>query len=313
MTFAEDVKVGLTAGNKFLLPKYFYDEKGSALFDKICLTDEYYITRTESEILRSYCKELTQLNCNKKATVELGSGSAVKTKYILDAFLSAKGNITYIPIDVSTILIDSAKELLRLNDSLCIDGIIGEYEKGLILSAELCKGPKMIIFLGSSIGNLTPDEAKKFVKFVSDNMSEEDSLLIGFDMVKDIEVLNKAYNDSMGVTTEFNLNLLVRINNELGGHFDLAEFEHQAFFNGQETRIEMHLVSKSKQDVRIDSINETIHFEKGEKIHTENSYKFTDKMIEELAEYSELGIVSKKKDAKGYFSLCLFTKHPSHT
>ena len=212
----------------------------------------------------------------------------------------------YAPIDVSYMAVQTANRLIQDYNELRISGIIGEYESGLELSSYLYDCHRLIIFLGSSIGNFDFDQAKQFVSFIGSKMGKIDSLLIGFDMRKDIDILEAAYNDSAGYTAEFNLNLLRRINDELGGNFDTNKFEHLSFFNEEESRIEMHIVSRTDQEVNIDAITSTIKFRKGERIHTENSYKFTDEMIYELADYAGLQVTKCWQDKRKYFSLCLF-------
>ena len=304
--FAEDVRKGLTAEKKYLLPKYFYDDMGSELFEKICSTHEYYVTRTEAEILKMYSDEIVSVNCNKKHLTELGSGSSVKTKYIIDSFIKAKESIHYMPIDVSDIIISSSQNLAKDTSGLKVTGFISEYEKGLSFISEIYDEPKMVMFLGSSIGNFDFLHSVKFVSFIRSKMKKSDSLLIGFDMKKDINVLNAAYNDKAGYTAGFNLNLLKRINTELCGHFDLSKFEHRAFFNPERSRMEMHLVSLEEQDVLIESMGESIHFKKGEDIYTESSYKFTRDMISDIGWFSNLKLSNIWQDEKRYFSLCLF-------
>ncbi len=305
-SFASDVLAGLDSEKKYLLPKYFYDEAGSELFEKICTTKEYYVTRTESEILKKCSDQIASANSAKVNLVELGSGSSVKTRYIISSFLKSKRELNYLPIDVSEILVASSKCLIEDSRGLKVFGFISEYEQGLSLINNLFREPKLILFLGSSIGNFDFMNSVRFVSFIRNKMKTEDALLIGFDMKKDPEVLNAAYNDRGGVTAEFNLNLLKRINNELGGNFDLSKFEHQAYFSEEYSRVEMHLVSLEEQDVCIKSINKTIHFENGEDIYTESSYKFTDDMIADIAWFSNMRISNIWRDEKGYFSLCLF-------
>ncbi|MCI0450191.1 MAG: L-histidine N(alpha)-methyltransferase [Chlorobi bacterium] len=307
-TFAEDVSLGLTSFPKGLHPKYFYDSPGSELFEQICKTPEYYVTRTEASILERYSEEIAQLNCDKKNIVELGSGSSIKTKYILGSFIRNSGSITYMPVDVSDIIVQSSKKLLDEFEGLSIKGIISEYEEGLEVINELIDSPKMILFLGSSIGNFTQYEASELLACISSIMNENDSFLIGFDLVKDIDVLNAAYDDSAGVTAKFNINILSRINKELGGNFDLSKFKHKAFFNTDFSRVEMHLESTKEQLVYMRDIDESIHFEEGETIHTENSYKFTDEMISELASFADLTVNKTWKDPENYFGLYLMKK-----
>ncbi|MBZ0202838.1 MAG: L-histidine N(alpha)-methyltransferase [Ignavibacteria bacterium] len=306
-SFAEDVLTGLTSYPKTLQPKYFYDSHGSKLFEQICSTPEYYITRTESSILKKCSYQMAELNVDKQVIVELGSGSSVKTKYILDAFIK-NGPVTYIPIDVSEILLDGGKKLIEDFEGLKVQGIIGEYEESIELVNDLISEPKLIIFLGSSIGNFDLTHAGSFLNHLSCNMHEDDTLLIGFDLVKDVNVLNAAYDDAGGVTAGFNLNLLSRINRELMADFDLSVFSHKAFFNKEESRVEMHLVSNCRQDVNVSSLGKVIHFEENETIHTENSYKFTDNIINELAANAGLKKIEKWKDEDNYFELCMMKK-----
>lgn len=307
-SFADDVKFGLSSYRKFLLPKYFYDANGSNLFEKICETPEYYVTRTETGILRNYSDEISHFCYDKKVLIELGSGSSQKTRYLLNSFVRNHGDVKYVPIDVSDILISSSLDMLDEFGTVKIDGIQSTYEKGLKIANEVIKEPKLIIFLGSSIGNFNPSEALGFMKLISSVMSIEDSFLIGFDMVKDINILNSAYDDEAGYTAKFNLNLLNRINKELDGEFIINNFRHKSFYNADDSRIEMHIESLEEQDVCIHMIREKIHFNKGETIHTENSYKFTDEMIRKLALGSGLEIQKSWKDEKDYFALCLMRK-----
>lgn len=305
-SFAEDVKIGLTSENKYLLPKYFYDSKGSELFEKICDTEEYYPTRTEISILKNLSDIISERNIEKNLIVELGSGSSVKTNYILSSFLKLRDRLHYVPIDVSRILIESSKVLIEKYDKLFITGLISFYQEGIDFIFSLDKSPKLILFLGSSIGNFEQKDAIDFLKMVKRNMNEEDRLLIGFDLVKDKKVLEDAYNDKTGITEEFNLNILKRINKELDADFDLKKFEHSAVYNEIECRIEMYLIAKEDIVVNVKKINENVHFKKGEKIHTENSYKFTYDMINELAGKSGMEFSDYYTDDRNYFSLCAF-------
>lgn len=307
-SFSEDVRAGLTNARKYLLPKYFYDERGSMLFEKICNTKEYYPTRTETEILKNMSGEISERNKDKDLLVELGSGSSVKTNMILSSFLETRKSLNYTPIDVSKILIESSKKLTQRFENLYIKGIISFYEEGMDFFSSMDKSPKLILFLGSSIGNFSKYEAVNFLKMLSGNMNKEDRLIIGFDMLKDKEILESAYNDACGITAEFNLNLLHRINRELGGNFDAKKFRHEALFNEGKSRIEMYLVSQEKLSVNIDACY-TVDFEKGEKIHTENSYKYSREMINELAEDSGLEFSDYYSDRKNFFSLCTFRLH----
>ena len=305
-SFAQDVEDGLTARAKYLLPKYFYDVRGSKLFEKITQVKEYYPTETETSILKNYVPSIYSA-CKKIAMiVELGSGSSVKTKIMIGEFLRNNDQIIYIPIDISNILIESSKRLLDEFPKLKISGIISDYEKGLSLVTEINKKPKLVIFLGSSIGNFDIPEIENFLDMIRESLNDDDFLLVGFDMDKDRKVLHAAYNDKQGITRDFNLNILNRINRELDADFNMDQFRHYAFFNEKKSRIEMHLVSKIDQMIKIGSLNRTIRFRQGETIHTENSYKFTREMIQNFAVKAGFSIVKKWSDPRRYFSLVLF-------
>ncbi len=305
--FADEVIAGLKAKPKTLSPKYFYDDNGSLLFEKICETPEYYVTRTEASILKAHAAEIANANHGKNLVIELGSGSSIKTRYILDAFIKRSPTVTYVPIDVSEILIQSGNLLLKDFEGLFVNGIIGEYEQALEIVREIYPQPKILVFLGSSIGNFDLPHAEEFLKKISGSMNNGDSFLIGFDLVKDAEILNAAYNDEEGVTAEFNLNLLRRINKELNSEIEINNFEHTAFFNPVKSRIEMHLISRCDQSFSLNGSGE-ISFKKNETIHTENSYKFTDEMIKDLALACGLNITNSWKDKNNYFELCLMHK-----
>ena len=305
-TFAEDVKLGLTSYKKYLLPKYFYDEKGSEYFENICDTEEYYPTRTEISILKNLSDTISERNPDTNLIIELGSGSSLKTNYLLKSFLKTREVLTYAPIDVSSILIDSSKMLSEKYPDLYIKGIISFYEEGLDFIFSNDNSTKLILFFGSSIGNFSKEERIDFMKMMKKYMNRSDRLLIGFDLIKSNKILEAAYNDSEGITAKFNLNILQRINNELEGNFDLKKFEHSAIFNDDAGRIEMYLTAKEKMEADIPGIDETVSFKKDEKIHTENSYKFNFKIINELAEDSGMEFSDFYTDEKEYFSLCVF-------
>jgi L-histidine Nalpha-methyltransferase len=240
--------------------------------------------------------------------VELGSGTSFKTKVLIDSFLSLHHNLQYVPIDVSDIIIESSKQLIEEFTELKITGFISFYEDGMKLLNEISNQSKLILFLGSSIGNFTPEGSLSFLKKVSSFMNENDKLIIGFDLIKDDKVLNEAYNDREGYTSEFNKNILSRINNELNGNFDLNKFRHVAFFNKKKSRIEMHLESLINQKVFIEDLDKEFNFKKGERIHTENSYKFSIEKIKELSSAAELELENFYSDNKNWFSLCSFKK-----
>lgn len=316
LKFAQEVNAGLSTKPKYLNPKYFYDDIGSLLFEEICCQPEYYLTNKEATILEKHSSDIVRMTRNGvRSVVELGSGSSLKTRILLKSFLDrSQEPLYYFPIDISnSILQHTVKQLSDEFPELRILGLSGEYLDGIgkansFISSTRLAAQKIIVFLGSTIGNFEPKEAEIFLKGLADRMDRRDLLLIGFDLHKDEETLNAAYNDSGGVTAEFNLNILARINKELGGGFDLRFFTHHAFYNRDMQRIEMHLVSTRKQQVYIREISKTFDFEKDETIHTENSYKYTQEQIDALAGKS--GFVLKKHftDASNWFDLVLLER-----
>jgi dimethylhistidine N-methyltransferase len=304
--FAGDVKVGLTNNFKYLLPKYFYDAKGSELFEQITKLEEYYPTEIERSIIKNISRKLQKVNVNISTIVEIGSGSSNKTRHIIEAFSQNRKKVYYIPLDISDIIIESSKKLLQNFENIFIEGIVSEYENGLQLASEINEDPKFYLFLGSSIGNFTYEESINFLNKLSSIMHSHDRLLVGFDRLKNREILHKAYDDTKGITAKFNLNILERVNKELNADFNLDAFEHMVKFNEEKSRIEMHLVSNKLQKVTIGDLELQIHFEAGETIHTENSYKYTPAMIEKLSQDSGFEIEEIFKDNKEYFNLYMF-------
>lgn len=281
---AEDVRKGLTAYPKRFLPKYFYDQLGSQLFEAICLLPEYYLTRAENEILVRYADEIAAAVGGQKTLVEMGSGSASKTRLIIEALLRSQGDLLFMPVDISvTALESSSRILLQSYPRLKIEAFAADYFVGL---AEVGKKPRrrtLALFLGSNISNFDLDEAHRFLRAMREVLNEGDALLLGADLKKDPAVLEAAYNDALGVTSAFNLNVLARINRELGGRFDLHAFRHHAFYNQSAGRIEIYIKSLRNQIVRIEKLDLEVHFESGELIHTENSYKYDAAGIAQLA------------------------------
>lgn len=305
-SFLEDVKAGLTSGKKYLLPKYFYDNAGSQLFEKICLTDEYYLTRTEESILENSAGRIFKFAPGTDIISELGSGNSKKTEILLHKFQENKTKILYTPIDISDISVSGNLRLTQKYEKLYVTGIISYYEEGLEFVCRKTGEPKIILFLGSSIGNFTTKESVIFLSNMRCVMTVEDMLIIGFDMVKSKSILEKAYNDKDGITSEFNLNLLARINKELGADFDLNLFCHEAIYNQDYDKIEMYLKAVKDTVVNIPGINQKIKFSKGELIHTENSHKFTMEKISTLAEKTGFKMEECFSDDKEYFTLCIF-------
>jgi L-histidine Nalpha-methyltransferase len=273
--FGEDVRAGLTARPKTLPPKYFYDELGSLLFEAICRLPEYYLTRAEAEILSRHAGEIVGRLPGRLGLVELGSGSSTKTRHMIEAILGRQGELRYQPIDISAaILEESAAGLLRQYPGLSVAAQVGDYTRGLNLVARDEGERLLVLFLGSNIGNYDPQAGRALLGQVRRALKVGDALLLGADLKKSPAVLEAAYADPTGVTAAFNFNLLARINRELGGEFDLKQFEHRAVYNREAGRVEAHLVSRTAQSVKINALNLAVEFAAGETIHTENSYKY---------------------------------------
>jgi dimethylhistidine N-methyltransferase len=303
-TFAEDVRRGLTASPKFLLPHYFYDALGSALFSAICELPEYYVTRAEDEILRTKAAEIAAAFGPDVRIAELGSGSARKTRHLIDAILHRQPALDFFPIDVDAgMLASSSRDLIRDYPGLSITAICGDFrDPAALLRPYLpTSGARTIVlFLGSSIGNLDPAAAGAMLANLRTALAPGDALFLGADLRKSPSILEPAYDDALGVTAAFNRNLLVRINRELGGTFDLETFAHRAFYNEAAGRIEMHLVSKIAQRVLIDGYE--IAFDEGESIHTENSHKYDVATLATLAAAGNFRIERRWSDSNGYFA-----------
>jgi dimethylhistidine N-methyltransferase len=278
-SFAAEVRAMLGTRPRAISPKWFYDERGSQLFDAICELPEYYPTRTELAILTQHAKEIARHMGPRAQIVEFGAGSLRKVRLLLDAM---DAPARYLPIDISgEHLARSAVELQRDYPGLDVQPVVADYTQRLLLpAAPPGAGKRIGFFPGSTIGNFTPDEALHFL-VVAGQVLRGGALLLGADLVKDPDVLHAAYNDAQGVTAQFNLNLLTRANRELGAGFDVAKFWHSAFYNAPLSRIEMHLVSCERQSVTL--AGESFGFEEGEAIHTENSYKFTVDALHALA------------------------------
>lgn len=307
-SFGEEIFESLNQENKSISPKFFYDKRGSELFDKICRLPEYYLTRTEIEILKKIQDELLEILEKKYRLVELGSGSSFKTRLILDVLDSNQDDLEYLPIDISDILEESLEFLQKEYPHIKITGIIDTYEGGLNFLRDLDSVSNLIIFLGSSIGNFSPKESVLLLKKIAESMKSTDLFLIGFDLVKDNDTLNIAYNDSKGITADFNLNVLYRINSELGGNFILENFEHFAFFNPAKNRIEMHIRSKKDHNVYIKKLNLEINFKKNETIHTEYSYKYHFDKMKQMLALSSLKIKKVWYDEKKFYCIILAEK-----
>ena len=276
----DEVLVGLRKPIKTLPSKLFYDKKGSELFEQITQLDEYYLTRTELGILEKHIGEIASIVGEKALVVELGSGSSRKSRLLLDHLPEVAA---YVPVDIAKdYLLGSVASLKMEYPDLMVKPVVADYTRRFeIATAGLEYRRQIIFYPGSSIGNFKPSEAQSFMERLADSLDPDGLLLIGVDLKKDAEVLERAYNDEEGVTAEFNKNMLARLNRELGTQFDPDQFEHFACYNEAEGRIEMHLISKKNQKVRVG--NEDILFREGESIKTENSYKFSVEEFEKLS------------------------------
>ena len=300
-----DVVRGLTSEQKTLPPRYFYDAKGSQLFEAICQLPEYYPTRTEASILKCYASDIVR-QTQSVELVELGSGSSTKTRYLLDAYKQLDSSLYYVPIDVSgSILQKSAEDLLSDYNRLKIQGLVATYSQALEQLASNFVGKRTIAFLGSSIGNFTPEECDLFIKQVTAALNREDYFLLGIDLQKPIDILEAAYNDAQGITAAFNLNMLQHLNNRFAGDFNLDLFRHQAIYNSTANQIEMYLISQENQTVTLDKLNLTIKLAKGEQILTEISRKFNLEYMKQYLGDRNLNLIQAYTDSHQWFGLLL--------
>jgi L-histidine Nalpha-methyltransferase len=313
--FRTDILRGLSNPVQKSIPsKYLYDSKGSYLFEQITVQPEYYPTRTENSILAEYSHEIIKNIPKEIILIEMGSGSSKKTKHLFDTILERQDKLYYFPIDISFNFLDSVvTDLETQNENIMIKGIPNDYINGIkdcnnILFENNLKFDSfsnLIVFFGSSIGNFELNEARDFLRALRLNMNDKDFLLVGFDMLKDEFLIESAYNDKAGFTAQFNLNLLSRMNRELGSNFDLRQYYHYAFFNKEKERIEMHLKSNLDQEVRISSADKIFHIAKGETIHTESSYKYSQGKIQKLASRSGFSVMKLFTDSNNWFNLVL--------
>ncbi len=307
--FADAVAQGLAEPQKGLPPRYFYDARGSELYEKITHLDEYYLTRKESAILADNAEAILDAAGPFAHLVELGSGSARKTRHLLKAMAHDGFDATYHAVDISETAVDACTAALRDEyPDLRVEGHVGEYRDVLLALDDAAPGARFVILLGSSIGNFNEQEASTFLQSVHDFMDDDEPFLIGLDLAKDHEILERAYDDAEGVTAEFNLNILRRINRELGGDFDLDTFRHVAFYHVEKSRIEMHLESLREQKVHVEALGETYSFEKGETIHTENSYKYDPDRVRQMAASAGFRVDKAWTDEDEWFGLYLWRR-----
>lgn len=299
----DDVRRGLLSRPKELPPKYFYDERGSQLFERICDLPEYYQTRTESAILEAMIDEVVARYA-PRSLAELGSGSSTKTRVILDAMRRAGTLLEYAPIDLSReILLESAHTLTEEYPGLRVRAVVADFEHELPAMAS--PAPELLIFLGGTIGNFGPDASRQLLARLRSGMRPGDLFLLGVDQVKSPSILNPAYDDAAGVTAEFNRNVLRVINERLGADFDLDAFEHYAFYDPRDEQIEMHLVSMRNQVVTIPDLGVPVAFERGESVRTEISRKFTRGSATAMLEGSGFELLDWFSDPDELFGLAL--------
>jgi len=303
----EDVRNGLLSRPRQLPPKYFYDDAGSDLFERICATDEYYPTRTEDALLARHGGDIIALAAPDRI-IELGSGSSRKTRRLFDACVAGDHVCSYTPFDVCEAALEqAAADLIGTYPWLEVTPLLGDYHAGLG-NLPAAEGTGLYVFLGSTIGNFEPDQARDFIREVHACMRPGDWFLLGADRIKDDGVLRAAYNDAEGVTADFNLNVLQVLNRELDADFETANFAHEALFNRDLSRIEMYLESLCEQDVTLGMLQKTIRLEQGERILTELSHKFRFEQLQGLLRDCGLEPVRHYQPDNRYFSLILATR-----
>lgn len=310
--FAEDVRRGLSSNPKQLFPKYLYDSLGSRLFDAICHVDEYYPTRAENEILTRHADEMVAGIPDCRTLIELGSGSADKTRSIIEAMLRRHTELLFIPVDISVSALEkSSRALLAAYPALQIEAYAADYLDGLAAMQPLPNGPALMLFLGSNIGNFEKADALNFLRALRRMLRPGDALLLGADLKKDRATLEAAYNDALGVTRAFIVNELARINRELGGDFDLWAFGLRSVYNEEAGCVEVFLESLRSQSVTIRGLGMSMTFAAGEWIHMEHSYKFDIDGLAEMGLQSGFGLEKTWLDSRQLFSSNLFRAQES--
>nr|WP_264308957.1 L-histidine N(alpha)-methyltransferase [[Leptolyngbya] sp. PCC 7376] len=295
---------GLGRSPKTISPRYFYDAKGSALFEQICELPEYYPTRTEAEILKTVSPEIAEITGNTEL-IELGSGSSTKTRFLLDAYQQF-GQLDYVPVDVSASIVEFAAEhLFQEYKNLSVTGLIGTYEQAIAHLPDPEDLPRMLVFLGSTLGNFSAAESDRFFKQTRQSLRSGDYFLLGVDRHKSTDILEAAYNDNQGVTAAFNLNMLSHLNERYGSNFDLNNFRHRAIYNVSERQIEMHLDCLQDHTVEFQDLNATVEFQAGESILTEISRKFELGKLRDNLAMQGLKTVKVWGDRQDWFSLIL--------
>lgn len=302
-TMADEVRAGLSRSPKTLPSKYFYDDRGSELFERITDLPEYYLTRAEQTLLDDLSAEIARL-AGAEDLVELGAGSAKKTRRLIEAGLEAGTLQRYVPMEVSSDMAEStARALVERYPGLQVHAVIGDFESHLDELPE--GGPRLVAFLGSTIGNFTQTQAVRFLRKIGSRMAQDDLLLLGTDLVKERALLEAAYNDSAGITAEFNRNILNVLNNQLDGNFDPEAFQHVSYYNADEQRIESYLRAKRPLAARLEALDLDVEFERGEMVRTEVSCKYTRSSVEQLLGEAGLELVHWFTDPERTFALSL--------
>jgi len=303
--YVDEVMNGLMARRKTLPCKLFYDDRGSALFEEITRLPEYYLTRIELEILRDRGKEIALAAGSPVSVVELGAGTATKTGTLVRAFARRQMRVKYFPVDISPAALAEAKRRIREEcPGVVIRPVIADFSNGFGFLQNI-PGRKIVLYLGSSIGNFDWHAATAMLRKVRDRLNSGDALLLGTDMVKSPEILVPAYNDAQGVTAEFDKNILVRLNREFDADFDLDSFRHVAEWNPLRSRMEIYLESTRAQAVTLRTTGLIVKFAAGERIHTENSYKYTEQMVETMLCVSGFKLEKTWYDRRRWFGLHL--------
>ncbi|STX28198.1 Histidine-specific methyltransferase EgtD [Legionella beliardensis] len=310
-TFLADILTGLTSSNKFISSKYFYDEKGSELFNLITRHPDYYLTNCELEILRNYKGELSQLLGQQGFNlIELGPGEGIKSRILIEQFLQDSLEFTYFTIDISRKYLNQiVKKFNHDLPNLKLIALNSDYFKGLRWLNTQSVRKNLLLFLGSSIGNFSPENTQSFLREIWQDLNDGDYFLIGFDLRKDIDILLRAYNDSDGITRKFNYNLLHRLNRELGANFKPELFYHYAPYNVYSGAMESYLISSQEQTIFIKDLDRAFHFNEFEPIHLEFSYKYLLSQISDFAQENGFSIIKNFFDSKKYFVDSLWQVH----
>lgn len=311
ISFCVDVLKGLSSKEKSISSKYLYDEAGSDIFQEITKLREYYLTKAEENILSKRASEIVgYIQSSEVDVVELGVGDGHKTKLVLNELANQGKKTNFFGIDISAEALSQMKENIKENGGLEVCAVIGEYLPGLAYARAKSERQMLVLFLGSNIGNFFPDYRSEFLGSVRANLRPGDLVLTGFDLKKNISRLMSAYNDEKGVTAKFNLNLLSRINNELGGEFDLSKFIHHAIYNPVLGAMESHLISTCEQEVYIEEFDKTFHFDSYEPIHLEYSFKFSRREIEAMASKAGFAPIDHFTDESGDYVDSLWEAKP---